>query len=450
MRGFNLKRLIYIFLIAFILRAIFWVFIADYPERAFDNDSMSYLHLSESLLDSHTFPSAFRTPVYPFFISLVYGIFGKFPQLILLSQYLLDSISAVFIALISWRIFRSLRLSYTAGIIYGINPFAIYYANMVLTETLFTFLSLIAIYFLILFLLDQKKIYLVVSALLLGAATLCRPISLYLPLLLVPFIFLFAYTFRKKLVSSAIFLLVSYVILVPWYIRNYQEYGRWTLSTVSDLNFFMSFAPEILAIKENPFTIIQPNINNTIEHFQNDLWDNAKNKYGWYDKTPSLIFKDPKESVILREEGMKIIQDNSAVFFIAHVLGIGRTLCPYYPSFGRLIGNDVKLISLLSFWVDLCIMGFFTIGIFISLKTQPRFKFVKVLSVMMIVMIAYFSFVPGIVGYSRFRIPVLPYISIFSSIGIFRIFKHLDSINIWIYNEKNIDTKTKKDKIIQV
>ncbi len=43
----------------------------------------------------------------------------------------------------------------------------------------------------------------------------------------------------------------------------------------------------------------------------------------------------------------------------------------------------------------------------------------------MAVLIVYFSFIPGIVGYNRFRIPVLPYISIFSALGAQKVLHHL-------------------------
>lgn len=101
--------LLYIFLFSLSVRFIFWVCIFHHPERAFDNDSNGYLSLAEALLDSHTFPSILRTPVYPFFIASVYFLFGKFPQAVLVFQHLLDSFTAMIVVLLSFRMFQNAR-----------------------------------------------------------------------------------------------------------------------------------------------------------------------------------------------------------------------------------------------------------------------------------------------------------------------------------------------------
>ncbi len=422
MKDIKTKRIVYIFLISLCLRLILSVFIFNHPERAFDNDSYGYVQLADSLLDSHTFPSIFRTPVYPSFIAVIYSIFGKFPQAVLLFQYLLDSLTAIFVVLIFFRIFRNSKYSYVAGFIYAISPFAIFYSNMILTETLFTFLLAIVVYCFVTFLQNQQRRYLVLSSLLLGIATLCRPITLYLPILLMPFVFSMGYKFKAKLVSCMIFLMIFYIVLIPWYMKNYKEYDRLTLSTVSDLNIFMSFAPEVLMIKDNPLSVLQLSINKNIEHFQISIWDRIGGKYGWYDKHPFNVFKDSKRSAVLRKEGLKIIQENPLIFVIAHFIGIGRVLFPYYPPFYNLIGNDLKTISLLSFVIDFLIMGLFVLGVISSLKGGLGFKH-NMTMVFMMVLIFYFSFIPGIVGYNRFKIPVLPYISIFATLGFWEIIK---------------------------
>lgn len=196
MNSLTPKPVLYIFLLSLTLRLIFFVFIYDHPERAFDADSFGYVRLAESLLDTQTFPSIFRTPVYPFFIAAIYSIFGKFLQAILIFQYLLDSLTALFVVLMFFRISGNIRYSYIAGIMYAINPFAIFYSNMMLSEILFTFLCSIAIYFFILSLRSFKKRYFIVSAIFLALGTLCRPISLYLPLIIAPFTLYYCFFYQ--------------------------------------------------------------------------------------------------------------------------------------------------------------------------------------------------------------------------------------------------------------
>lgn len=416
------KYLLYIFLFSFSIRLIFLFFIANHPERAFDIDSLRYIQLAVSLLDSHTFPSIVRTPVYPFFIATVYSVFGKFPQAVLIVQYFLDSLTAIFIVSIFLRIFKNLNYSYIAGVIYTINPFAIFYSNMILTETLFTFILTLSVYLFILFLYNHHKGYLIASSLLLGIGTLFRPISQYVPLFLIPFIFFVkGYRLRDKLISCLIFLMIFYSALLPWYIRNYQYYGRLTLSTISDFNMFLTFAPEVLMIKSNPTSTIAFDTKERIVPFRNELWDSAKRKYGWSDNKPHTVFEDPIRSSILKEEGIQVIKKHLHVFFISHVLNTGRTLLPYRPYFYKLIGSDLQIVSILSFVVDYFIMVFSAIGIVFSFKKKGNGTYHRAIAFFFILLIFYFSFIPGIEGYSRFRIPILPYISIFAAFGLWGI-----------------------------
>src|SRR4030042_906841 len=336
------KYLFYIFLFSLSLRFIWWIFIINHPERAFEPDSSLYVELAEKLIDWHIFPSILRTPVYPFFIATVYSIFGKFPQGVLIVQYFLDSVTAIVIPLIFYRIFGNVKYSYISGFFYAVNPFAIFYSNLILTETLFTCILTLSVFFLILFLRNQQMKYLISSSFLLGIGTLCRPISLYLPLLLVAFVLTIGNRMKDKIINCLIFLMIFYITLLPWYIRNYQKYDSWTLSAISDKNIFCYEAPAILMYKSNPFLKIQFGMDKILEEYQKNMWAKIREKYGWDNKSPFEIGNEPKKLIILREEGLKVIQENPLSFLVIHLNGIGRTLFPFYPYFNKLIGYESK------------------------------------------------------------------------------------------------------------
>lgn len=421
MNALSKKYLFYIFLFSFCIRIIWLVFLFNHPERAFSNpDAWGYQHLAESLLESNSFPSVFRTPIYPFFIASIYSIFGKFPQAVLISQYLLDSTTAMFVVIIILRMFKNIKYSYTGGILYAVNPLAICYSNMILTETLFTFILAIAIYSFILFLQDSKRKRLLFSSLMLGIATLCRPISLYLPLFLLPFVFIGPLKLKDKLVSCFIFLMIFYGTLTPWYLRNYQKYDSWILSTVKDVDIFYYEAPAILMYRNNPLFQIQIGMNRLLETYQNNIWYATRTKYRFCADNPFGIANDPSKTILLKKEGLRIIQGDILHIFIIHLNGIVRTLFPFYPPLETFIGNNVKIVKEVSFSIDVLIMGLSFLGIILSLMGYAGGKYDRVLVVNLIGLIFYFSFVPGIVGFNRFRLPILPYISIFSSVGFWR------------------------------
>jgi len=62
-------------------------------------------------------------------------------------------------------------------------------------------------------------------------------------------------------------------------------------------------------------------------------------------------------------------------------------------------------------------MIFFALGILFSLRERFANKINPMVIISMIMLMLYFSVIPGIAGGSRFRVPILPYISIIAALG---------------------------------
>jgi len=159
-------------------------------------------------------------------------------------------------------------------------------------------------------------------------------------------------------------------------------------------------------------------------NFNEGIWEKVKEKYGWDEKNVFELSDDPQRMAILRKEGLNVIKENLFFFLLSHLGGIGRILFPFYPYFDKFLDNDSMIIKLLCFYIDMIIMGLSFIGLISSLKNKETLlsnRVYRIILVSMIVMIFYFTFLPGIIGYNRFRIPVLPYITIFATLGLWRI-----------------------------
>jgi len=410
-----------VFFVALSARILLWTFIIAHPERALDNDSALYIGLAEDLLNRHAFLSILRTPVYPLFIAAIYHISGRSYEAVLFPQCVLDSFTATATALIFFRLFKGRRYSIVAGLMYGLNPFAIYFCNKILTETLFAFLLVIMFYFLACFFDTQRRVYLAISSIMLGLSALCRPIALYSALLTVSALFFVRNEVKKKFICCALFILCFSAVVTPWFLRNYHFCHRWILSTIDEMNYFISFAPEVLMIENDPFSIVQVRINEPIEHYKEILWNKVKSEHGWHENGPLELGNDAQRVALLSAEGKKVILQRPVIFLASHALNILRTLCPYYPPFSKLTGKDVGIISALSFIIDMLTVGLFFLGSFFCVQGELLQDSNKVLIYLMIAMILYFSFIPGIVGYNRFRVPILSYICILSSLGLGKI-----------------------------
>ena len=107
-------------------------------------DALGYHNLGTSLLHHGIFPSALRTPGYPFFISLLYYIFGIKPWVVIICQIFIDSCTIILIYSLANSILDEKTATVAAGL-YALDPIAIYYSNMLLTESFFTFLFFLSI-----------------------------------------------------------------------------------------------------------------------------------------------------------------------------------------------------------------------------------------------------------------------------------------------------------------
>jgi hypothetical protein len=419
------KYVSWVFLFSVTVKMVFFLFAYNHPERFFDADSELYVQLGEGLLTSFAFPSIFRAPVYPSFIALVYAVFGHFPQAVVASQIFLDSLTAVFVVLIFFEISGQNPYAYAAGFFYAVSPFSVVYSHMVLSETLFTFILIASVYFFVLFINNNKRRYLVASSVLFGSGVLCRPIALYLPLFLAGFIFMNGFRLRHRLINCLIFLFAFYIILIPWYIKNFQQYEYLGISSVKDINIFVYEAPAVLMIKDNPLSIIKVSINETLYKYQMYLWEKVKKKYNWEINNPFEVSEDALKLSILQKEGAFIIKENIPIVLLSHTAGIGRTLCPYAPHFEKLVGYNIKILKLFAFLIDAFIMVLSLFGIKSALSEFSDIRASRIITVTMFFLILYLTFIPGIVGYPRFKIPVMPYISIFAAFGLEKIRKDI-------------------------
>src|SRR5258708_1476663 len=110
-----------------------------FPAAASSNDTVIYRHLAAALVHGR-FPSLFRTPGYPLFLALTGGFPNSGVTVTLLAQMLLDSLTAVLLAMIAWRLWRSSSAALLAGLLYALCPIAATLSGMLLSEPLSVFL----------------------------------------------------------------------------------------------------------------------------------------------------------------------------------------------------------------------------------------------------------------------------------------------------------------------
>ena len=252
LRPFSYKHLAVALSFGLALRLFF---IIHFPFHA--GDTRFYDELARNWLDHHVYglfvrgqlmPVDMRMPGYPAFLALLYEIFGRSPRAVMLVQAVIDLITCVLTALIAARLAPTgkQKLAANAALwMAALCPFTANYTAVLLTETLATFLTTLAVLvFVVIFqrnsinaprstlrrnaLFPQVGWWLL-GGLLVGVGTLVRPET---PLLLLAVGLVLAFRWRRQADWSKLSLAVSWLTvglllpLVPWAARNARTLGR--------------------------------------------------------------------------------------------------------------------------------------------------------------------------------------------------------------------------------
>ena len=191
------------------------------------DDAREYLALAASIRDNQAFavqeePTRMRMPLYPLFIAVSQSLFGSSVRTVQWLQGLLTAGSIGLLYLIGRHLNRPSAALAAAFLLSVFTPFTIRSA-LIMSEALFVFLLLAALYALLESLRTGRRSMFVTSGLLWGLASLTRTVALPLPVLLVP-VAIYAYRERaeRRRLLRSLGLMVGVLILVltPWTIRN--------------------------------------------------------------------------------------------------------------------------------------------------------------------------------------------------------------------------------------
>ncbi|HEY4489349.1 MAG TPA: glycosyltransferase family 39 protein [Candidatus Paceibacterota bacterium] len=189
-------------------------------------------------------PDAWRTPGYPVFLAPFYALFGNFFP-VLIAQVGILFLTVLLIFQMATR-FMSRRWALALSILYLVLPTTTLAVASLLTETLFVFCFILALY--LCFFSEWKHMYVrwTLAGLLLAAAAYIRPASLYI----LPF-FLFGYfvlylpwsTISRKHIIAAGLLSIMFVAgLFPWCYRNKQLFDQFSFASTGAFVLFRQFA----------------------------------------------------------------------------------------------------------------------------------------------------------------------------------------------------------------
>jgi len=239
------KTEILIFCLAFGVRFIYamavWFLYGQHPFIAY-SDAESFIRAAENILSHGVFsesysapfiPDSLRTPGYSLFLGLFLWLKVSFAGIAIIQNFF-AGITAVLIYRLAKLLFFSGSAGVVAALIFSLEPVSIYWSNLLMSDSLFGFLLISAVY-----LFAKNRLYWFAAVL--GLSALVRPVGLYFfPL------FLTAYSLRvyfeksqnifsvskKALIMICVFL----AVLSPWFLRNKIVFDSWEFSSAGWVN----------------------------------------------------------------------------------------------------------------------------------------------------------------------------------------------------------------------
>jgi len=225
---------------------------AHMPAVIAEMDQIEYMRIAETLLDHGRFalsadaePEIFRTPGYPMLIAAVSALTGERYWSMFVLQGILVGLLSILVAYFAKETGLSHRLSLIAGALMGLSsgPLLLSITGTG-SDIPYTLLYALAVYSAVRSSPGSLTRRAVMIGVILGLATLIRPVGIIASL---PLIFGFALLHtsdtRRYLRATALALAAWTIVLAPRYARNAVVSGTPLLSTVSTFNLVMYNIP---------------------------------------------------------------------------------------------------------------------------------------------------------------------------------------------------------------
>ncbi len=405
------NQLVTILLLALVIRFAF-VLVLN-PEGIYFSDTRHYDGAARSLLQGEGFGEKYdRSPMYPLFMAGVYGLFGaSFTAMRIVEAFL-----SVLLCYLIYRIGKKLfhrKVALVATGIAAIYPHFLLIVGILYPTNLFTVLTAASVFFLLLADEQQSLGYYALSGGLAGAATLTTPALFFaLPFWILWLLIGTRKKFGYKLASAALFLILFAAVLTPWTLRNFQKYDRFVLVRPVPHTVF----PDMENVKDHRDQI-ENGFSETTEYLKahpagtkQDALPNIMQKY----------LKHPVESIqyLITELGhfwslYPDRLDTKNKSYVKKVKEQDSRIVSAKPS------GFWRLVKVGSISVMLPTFLFAVIGV---VSTNP-FRRKKILILLTIAAISFgYSL---IVAEVRYRIPLEPYILMFTAAGMISMFEKL-------------------------
>lgn len=214
---------------AFLIRLAYLVAIVGPDSFPTNIDSIEHHLIAQNIYAGNGYSmyghlTAYRAPFLTYFMALSYEIFGEKFTPVRLGIILFSLLSIWALFYLAKQIFNE-KVGLWAALIASVYPHFIFYNARIFTETPFVLFILVTMIYFIKFLRGDKLYFFFMAAFFLALAILTRPVGFVL-LALLSLYLLLRYPFWQNIRNIALFILMTFLLISPWIIRNYQVFHR--------------------------------------------------------------------------------------------------------------------------------------------------------------------------------------------------------------------------------
>lgn len=410
-------------------------------------------------------PDGLRTPLYPLFVAATYAFAGERPPSVAAVQAILDSITALIVGAIVAALLGR-RAGFAAAMLYALTPVQWRYAAMLLPEVLLAFLVSSAAWLLVRLTQSRENPgdlripgfsgtrWAIACGAAAGLAALTKPNLAGLALILGGAALWSLWSdLRKALIGTAAIIITAAVVVSPWVIRNWAVFERPFLSN-ADLGFVARVAaPATVGVVEGHQV---PPWSPEWEARYHTIVTRAGARHSW-SLEPDAIASPPEADQRERQiagAAWEVVLANPWEAARAYLIGFARSWSPLEQTFwyARLSGDsweetgvaansfrdaaeiliagrpaEAFKVAFVKPWGPLDplarvlwygwglgrILGLtlMAIGVW-HLRQRPA------LALVLLATIVHATLPPGPIGYVRFRVPVMPLITVLEVAGL--------------------------------
>ncbi len=220
----------------------------------FEGDSLRYQALASQTGMLSQLP--LEVLGYPFFLWLLYALFGVHVWIVVFAQILLGLACA-------WMIYRVTRrlVGPSAGAIVAImwagNLGFMIYSQLVLIEIILALALALFVERMVAYYDDPSVVRAVLAGGLLGLSVLLRPAALFFgPICAIGFLFCHRVAWRDRIVHAVVFAGLFYLPIVMYMVGVWTYFGIFALCPVMNVNLFIFFYPKLLrALQEGALSV---------------------------------------------------------------------------------------------------------------------------------------------------------------------------------------------------